>query len=327
MRPMPLLPPWRTSRASRMRPRSRLRRGLEQAAHLRQLGEIEPLHGDLRLELAARRIAPGLRIARVAGQARLADLDANVAERGHGRGVDHVGGGFERAGRRGRQERSSRRRACRDSARNGRRPRPQRRCGRCRRRPWSGRSRPPPRCAPGRAPRPRCARSATRPRPSVPRATKFVSSSWPKPMLFSDRSRSTGMTIGGMLQVPARAASSRPLGDRMKLSMSSRRPSSFRDTRGSSSRTEPAPVMRRLAPPSPASIETGSSSTAPPAVLKAGLHGDRDRKPGGRDLRRRAEEHLRRPGHARLPGVGLVLEGELGVDIEARMDVAAARAA
>jgi hypothetical protein len=75
------------------------------------------------------------------------------------------------------------------------------------------------------------------------------------------------MAIGGRLQVPARAASSRPLGDRMKLSMSRRRPSSFRDTRGASRRTAPAPVMRRLAPPSPASTETGSSSTEPPVVL------------------------------------------------------------
>ena len=102
-----------------------------------------------------------------------------------------------------------------------------------------------------------------------PRATKLVSSSCAKPMLFKDRSSSIGTAMAGTVQVPARSARARPLGDRTKLSMSRRRPSSLRETRGSSSWTAPAPVMRRLAPPSPASTDTGSSSTAPPAVLKA----------------------------------------------------------
>ena len=101
------------------------------------------------------------------------------------------------------------------------------------------------------------------------RSTKFDNSSCANPMLASDRSRSIGSATGGTPQRAMRALNSCPLAERMKLSMSSRLPSSLSARAGSSRRIVPPPASLRLAPPSPASSASDSSSTVRPAVLNA----------------------------------------------------------
>ncbi len=115
-----------------------------------------------------------------------------------------------------------------------------------------------------------------------------------------------------------------PLAERMKLSASSRRPSSFKDTRGSAIWMLPCPDILRLAPPSPASSETGSSRISAVLGLELGVERDGDRNAGRGDLGRRSEQQLGLAGDVQRPIVAR-RERDLGVDIEPRMIVAAAR--
>ena len=68
---------------------------LEQRTELREPVEVETLHGELGVELAA--CAPlGRREAGASGHGRLADLHAQIAEGRDRRRVGHVGGSLER---------------------------------------------------------------------------------------------------------------------------------------------------------------------------------------------------------------------------------------
>ena len=116
-----------------------------------------------------------------------------------------------------------------------------------------------------------------------------------------------------------------PFAERMKLSASSRRPSSFSETRGSAIWMLPCPVIRRLAPPSPPRARRDRATID--AVV-------------GLEARFRCAIGIGMPAAATWAGgpnrtlafpatlsAAIVTrrERDLGVDVEARMIVAAAR--
>ena len=157
------------------------------------------------------------------------------------------------------------------------------------------------------------------------RSTKFDNSSCANPMLASDRSRSIGSATGGNPQRAMRALNSCPLAERMKLSMSSRLPSSLSARarlveahRAAAGKPQAGAALPRL---EREQFELDRAAGG----LERGLDRDRNREAGCGDLRRRPEEDLGVAGDAGRAGAALACrKRDPGVDLEARVDVAAA---
>ena len=277
---------------------------LEHRTELREPVEVETLHGELGVELAAR--GPlRRREAGASGHGRLADLHAQIAEGRDRRRVGHVGGSLERLALdriRERQRDVEPAEIAQEPVGGVDREGHPAAAAALDRQPELARGRDP-----GLAGRDEgelldfgAAFPQTRPKHEI-RQFLLRQADAGERQVEVDRQRHRRQPPArhaGLELLPARredeAVDVEPLAFELQRESAARRGASCRRRQASGWRRPPPPRAR-----------AASSSTVRPAVLKRGLDRDRNREAGGGDLRRRPEEDLGVAGDAGRAGAAL----------------------